>query len=326
MHSPRRCGGGGERQRPVGALRGGERYSSKGSRPRWTGGRALWPQNVGKLESDFDSGVTLLKRLSLTCVPHLIYLRHTAIVSSDTLARCGVSRADADRILKSKLPQAIRVEDTAEAAGRAISELRAAGLDAFVVTPQRLREFSPLLCKAWPPPIDCVRMIILGKIHRESRTVTSSNVDAVAGAAIGYAVGGAPLSIRSTNRESVSVSKEQESFCCLIADPRNAVALMEFGFDYKGALERVELTRAKSFFKVVTKARESWPGARFDDRLYRFPASVRMFGSGAAVSVGSMVTVSKQTQAGSTVERAWATALLLFLADVGEDTASSPVR
>jgi len=246
-------------------------------------------------------------------VPYFVYLKHASSTQPAALLACGVSRADVDRILKSKLPQAVRVEESEEAANGAIADFRAKGLDAFAVTPQRLHGFTPARCKTWPPPIDGVKMIILGKIHRESRSVTSSNIDPLAGAAIGYGVGGIPLSIRQTDRESVSISKEHESFCCLIADLEKAVALMESGFDYKGALDRVELTRERSFLKVVGKARESWPTARFDDRLYRFPASVRMLGKGATISAGPLLTVTKQTQAGSTEERAWATAMLLFL-------------
>jgi hypothetical protein len=246
-------------------------------------------------------------------VNYFIYLRHVSSVQPAALQACGVSRADVDRILKAKLPQAVRVEESEEAANRAIAELRARGLDAFALTPQQLHDFAPARCKTWPPPIDGVKMIVLGKIHRESRSVTSSNIDPLAGAAIGYGAGGIPLSIRQTDRESVSVSKEHESFCCLVADLDKAVALMESGFDYKGALDRVELTRERSFLKLVSKARETWPTARFDDRLYRFPASVRMLGKGAAVSAGPILTVTKQTQAGSTEERAWATVLLVFL-------------
>jgi hypothetical protein len=246
-------------------------------------------------------------------VPYFIYLKHASTVQPAALQACGVSRADADRVLKARLPQAVLVEKSEEAAQLAIAGLRAKGVEAFTVTPPQLHGFAPVRCKTWPPPIDDVKMIILGKIHRESRSVTSSNIDPLAGSAIGYGAAGMPLSIRGTDRESVSVSKDHEGFCCLIADLGKAVALMESGFDYRGALDRVELTREKSFLKVVAKARDAWPTARFDDRLFRFPASVRLLGHGATVSAGPLLTVAKQTQAGSTEDRAWATAMLLFL-------------
>ncbi len=249
-----------------------------------------------------------------------VYLRRTSLESADPralAAACGASRADIDRVLKSKIPQAVLVEETPEAADAAVAGLRERGIDAFRISPDDLRAFRPRPILRLPP--ESAQMIVVGRIHTESRTTTRSGLDPYAGAGVGYAVTGFPMMARSlVDREQVSVRKDEESFCCLFKNREHAMLILERSFDYRAVLGSLEPTTERNFRRVVEMARTANRDAHYDERLYRYPAAVRLLG-GRGRSSGSIVTVAQQVEEGSTGERAMSAALLIYMEAFGTE-------
>lgn len=261
-----------------------------------------------------------------------VYLRRQTLgtITADALAaECGISRADADRILKAKVPQAIRVEDSAEAADDTVAALRTRGFDAFHATPDELRAFSPqpvdraerteagLVWRSgetrlsWAP-----RMIVVGKIHSEVRRTQRSGMGVGAGVAAGFALTGMPMMVRGREREVTETTRSEEAFCCLMRSRDEAGVILENGFDFRSALDRVEHVREKNFRKVVDLARGAYPDALFDDRLARYPQAVRLFAE-ARVESGLITHRTQTVEAGSTAARTMAAACLIFLEACG---------
>ena len=254
---------------------------------------------------------------------HLLYLRRSALgPGADALAAaCGVSRADADRVLKSKTPQAIRVEESPEAAEAAVASLRERGIDAFAVSRDELRAFRPRAVEVVRPPttlyekgtaidVPDVRTIVTGRILSERKMTTRTDTGAGAMVGAGLIAGAPGIMARVVSGESSLSSRDEESFACLFRESGEAFVVMEASFNYRGTLDRIEPVRERSFLRVVEIARAAWPAARFDDRLYRWPPAARTSRETRA-SAGFLVDTTHQIDAGSNAERAMAMALVI---------------
>ena len=81
-------------------------------------------------------------------LPHLVYLRRHAIGLVDArslAAAAGIGRADAERIIRSKVPQALGMFKSRDGARRIVDKLHAAGLECFHITQEDLAHFRPSL-------------------------------------------------------------------------------------------------------------------------------------------------------------------------------------
>lgn len=254
---------------------------------------------------------------------HLVYVRRSALAadSGALAAACGISRADADRVLKSKAPQAVRVEESAEAATAAVASLSEKGVDAFAVSQDELRAFRPRVIEVIRPPttlyekgtaidVPDVGTIVTGKIMSERRMTTRTETGAGAMLGAGLIAGSPGIMARVASGESSVASRDEESFACLFRESDEAFVVMEASFNYRGTLDRIEPVRERSFLRVVEMARAAWPGAAFDDRLYRWPPAVRTTREMRA-KAGFFVDTTNQIDAGSNAERAMALALVI---------------
>ncbi len=256
---------------------------------------------------------------------HLVYLRRSALAAGpDALAAaCGISRADADRVLKSKAPQAVCVEQSAEAAAAVVASLREKGIEAFAVSQEELRAFRPRVIEVMRPPttlyekgtaieVPDVRTIVTGRIMSERRMTTRTETGAGAMLGAGFMAGAPGIMARVVSGESSVASRDEESFACFFREGGEAFVVMEASFNYRGTLDRIEPVRERSFLRVVEMARAAWPAAAFDDRLYRWPPAARTTRETRA-SAGFLVDTTHQIDAGSNAERAMALALVIDL-------------
>jgi hypothetical protein len=116
---------------------------------------------------------------------YLVYLRAGAPDATVLARAAGLARADAERVIRSRVPLPVAVCDSVEAARDAVLRLREAGTDGFVITPEALRRFVPrplaraertsLGLRVYGPfdevdlqPGD-LRMLVFGRIRQEVR-------------------------------------------------------------------------------------------------------------------------------------------------------------
>lgn len=274
---------------------------------------------------------------------YLIFLRRHALLemTPELLSEAAsISRADANRVLRAKTPLPVRVCDSRDRARETLLNLRGHGIEAFAVASDKVRAFRPrplhriereagalFWCADRPDRLrlrlDDLRMIVVGKIHRQ-REVRCKG-EAVSGwmygdpwgAGLAY-MGQSPVGTSPVSYETSTVSRDEESFCCLFRGANEAYVVMEERFEYRGSLPRVCPTREQSFLAVVALAREVNPNAVYDDTLYRAPAEVRMFGD-TSRNIGSapFVNVISDIRSGSTEERRMGSAYLLYLQAFG---------
>jgi len=247
---------------------------------------------------------------------YLVYLRKATlenVPAQRIAAACRLSRADVDRLIHSRMPQAALVYSTEDAARRAVEALRASGLDAFATTFDALRAFEPVPIRrvsrgpeglSWwgdsfcIPPHARIRMVVTGKVAGEARTTGATPRGAA---------------------QRVAPGRGEESFCCLIESVRAAAIVYESTFDFASLLPRLEPTRTQNFLKLVEAARLSFLEAAFDDRLYRFPAAAKSL-SGTWAPEAGMADVGQTSLSGRTSRREVALACLIYLEAGGAGT------
>jgi len=266
---------------------------------------------------------------------YLIYLRREegGGLTSQALAQAaGIARADADRILKSKIPQCVYRCDSRDQVRDRILHLREAGLESVAVTNSALRKFDPITVVRgersdggiyWEPKGSegvtlflgraDVRMMVVGKFHtRKERTIRTGSGSPL----LSYAILGAPMTTRQVH-ESRQVTRDDESFFCLFQSRTDALLVRETEFDFRGSLAERPLTREGAFQAVLRMAREAYPDATFDDVLYRHPASVRMVQTSFRTEACTLLSVESLTKSGSSEERTMMLAYLKYLLAFG---------
>lgn len=245
---------------------------------------------------------------------YFVYLRRHIQPTPEALAEgAGLCRADAMRIVHSKLPQPVAVLGDAETVRDRILNLRAFGLDAMAVTPDAVRRFDPAPHRSLAEFPDGVRMIVVGKILQESTSERVVNIEPGLSPSIGLAFMGAPVPIRLGERTSVKRTSGDESFCCLFRTREECWILRESELDYRELGPKPPLAREQSFLEAVGRVRARYPEAVFDDRLFRFPAGVQDFDRSERIYGGTRET----TRTGTNAPKAYETAHLLYLLAFG---------
>ena len=268
---------------------------------------------------------------------YLIYLRRESLprATPELLAAAlGVSRADANRVVRSKIPKAIAACDAKEEARAMLRSLRGHGLEGVAVTLEALKRFQPVpvergrrrgraivwSASAGPALLkpDDVRMIVVGKIHEktETRTTVSVNPTFMSGVGMGLMMGPC-TGTGFGDRESSQIVRGEESFCCLFKSREEAYLVLETRFEYRSLLPKLEITRERSFLSVARMARETYPGAVYDETLYRSPAAVRMLAASMGNLGGDAVAVVRAVRKGSTAQKAMMVTGLLYLQAFG---------
>ncbi|MHC4606508.1 MAG: hypothetical protein ACYTAF_06190 [Planctomycetota bacterium] len=259
-----------------------------------------------------------------------VYLRGKGLqkATNETLSRAaGLARADANRILRSKIPLAVAVCASPKEARAQIRKLRTAGLDGFAVSTQALRAWRPFPVFAvkrtgeglfWRTKKKgdhwtlvsggSVRMIVLGKIHTKWQKETRREAHTSGGH-----FGHGHIRVRVLGSERTHTSYDEDAFCCLFLNAEVAYMFRDSGFDFRESLGKPPPTRRGSFQKIVQTARSAYPHAVLDDSLHRRPGTARMFGSSVSClgDVGTTVTVSRKK--GSTADRMMRLAYLKYL-------------
>ncbi len=267
-------------------------------------------------------------------VPYYVYLRKSALAGLNgpkLAAACGISRADAERVVRSKVPQAVYLLHSAEAAERAVRTLKARRLEAFALTPDTLKNFQPLPVQravrdasgvSWwgkdfcLPPGTKIRMIVTGKIQGEWRS-TSKPVVPVARRVRGRGRGRREVEVREQGDSlRIAPGRGEEAFCCLIAGVQTAAILFETEFEYETLLPRLAPTRSGNFRETARVAHSLHPGAVYDERLYRFPTVAKDVRIGSWAAEGR-TDVSRSSQSGWTGRREISLACLIYLEAFG---------
>lgn len=259
---------------------------------------------------------------------YLVYLRREVPPRSspERLARAtGISRADADRVLKARTPQSLAVLPNREQASGFLRRLRDSGVAAFAIESKALRRFHPTPIRDASRESDSivwgghalrpgeVRMIVVGRIRREKASQIRN--DSYSAAAFGVAFLDAPAARIGAFQDSPpTVTRSEESFCCLFRDSEEAYRFRESEFRYRDLLPSLPSTRSKSFRKIVELARAFYPDALYDESLLRAPMAVRREGGAVRIRGGETV---EETKEGSTEGRALTLAYLLFLQAFG---------
>ena len=264
--------------------------------------------------------------------PHLVYLRRHSLglVDGRSLAKAaGIGRADADRIVRSKVPQAISLTKTRDGARRMIDRLAAQGLEAFHVTQEELALFRPLILEhatrdesgiawegpgCWIGPGTEVRMIIVGRLQGESigtpKPAPASRLRVRRGRRV-------PPPTPDPAPRRVSAGPVEEGFCCLVQDVRTASMFLESRFDYEKSLPKLAGTRSGNFKLAVELAKQAFPMSGFDERLYRFVQPSRNLAHGNAPVVQGLRHPSFGPSTGLTSQREMALSCLVYLETYG---------
>jgi len=205
---------------------------------------------------------------------YLVFLRRGKPADAASLGRAlGVSRADADRLAKARVPQPLSVCASAEECRAQIERLRTEGFDALAITTDALARFAPVpLWRAqrrsegilWSGtqgdfllrPED-VRMIVLTRLRWEGRFEGKLGDDYVQ--ASGAQETGACLLFHGTE-EAYVVAQAQGSFTNLLDHPPSP-------------------TSDRMYAEVVRAIRKSYPKAVYDETLFKAPASMRSLGT-----------------------------------------------
>ena len=268
---------------------------------------------------------------------YLIYLRRKSLprATPELLAAAiGVSRADANRVVSSKLPKAIAACDGREEARAMLRSLHGHGLQGVAASMEGLRQFQPMPVErgrqkghaivwstsAGPALLkpDDVRMIVVGKIHEKRETSTTVRVNLGLLSGVGMGLMGGPFRRTSFGeREGLKIVRGEESFCCLFKSREEAYLILETRFEYRSLLPKLENTRERSFLSVARMARETYPGAVYDETLYRSPVAVRTLPASMGNLGGDTVAVVRAVRKGSTAQKAMMVTRLLYLQAFG---------
>lgn len=260
---------------------------------------------------------------------YLIFLRPEAgkEMAPKALANAAeISRADAHRVLRSKIPEAIAVCRNTEEAKSRIRSLRENGLDGIVVSREAMLSFkpAPVLSAAkgeggifWntkEEPVwlgtDDVRMIVVGKFHSKTETQDASRYKEPYDMLFSYGGG------NSENRPPSDVKIIRRSatrFLLLFRGTNEAYLLRGDGFDFHSTLGYRCTTRKLSFEALIRMIRETHPSALFDDTLYNHPQAIRSFEKAYNRQGLAMIAESaSRTKGGSTGGRMMTLAYLKY--------------
>lgn len=245
---------------------------------------------------------------------YFVYLRRHIQPTPEALAEgAGLCRADAMRVVHSKLPQPVAVVGDAEQARERILNMRSFGLDALAVTSAALRRFEPKPAYSPDDLPDGIRMIVVGKILEESTRESTQTADPFTQQAIGLAFMGAPVPVRTIERTTVKRTSGDESFCLAFRSAEECWGLREAQINYRILGPKPPLAREQSFLEVVRRIRQRFPEAVYDDRPHRFPAGVQTFERSDRYLYGTHET----TRTGTNAPRAFEIAHLIYLLAFG---------
>jgi hypothetical protein len=224
---------------------------------------------------------------------YLIFLRPEECrgTTSEALSKAaGISRADANRAIRSNIPKSIAVSEDPEEAKFRIRALREAGLHAVAVSQEAMHAFAPtpvlsatkgdggMFWNTKDEPVwlgtDDVRMIIVGKIHEKTVTQEASRYKAP------YDMLLSEYSSSSETRPTSDVKITRQSmarFILLFCGSGGCYFVQGDGFDFHSTLGYRCNTRKKSFDALLRIIRENHPAALQDDSLYNHPQAIRSF-------------------------------------------------
>ncbi len=223
----------------------------------------------------------------------LIYLRPDAYenTTSELLAKAAdISRADANRIIRSKVPKSIAVCTSHQQVKKRIEDLRRNGLDGIAITREAMNAFAPIEVSCatkgeggmfWNTRdetvwlgTDDVKMILTGKIRKRSETEEASRYKGPYDMLIN------DFASSSENRPTSNVRLTRKSttrFLALFCGSDEAYLLRGDSFDFHTTLGFRAPTRKRSFDALTEMLQEIHPKAVFDDALYTRPQAVRTF-------------------------------------------------
>jgi hypothetical protein len=224
---------------------------------------------------------------------YLIYLRPDAYenTTSEILSKtAGISRADANRVIRSQVPKSIAVCESPAEVKKRIEELRRKGLDGIAITREAMHAFEPIEVSSatkgdggmfWntgDEPIwlgtDDVKMILIGKIQKRSETEEVSRYKGP------YDMLVNDFASSSENRPTSNIRLTRKSstrFLLLFCGLDEGYILRGDSFDFHTSLGYRAPTRKRSFDALIEILRETHPNALFDDALYNRPQVVQTF-------------------------------------------------
>jgi hypothetical protein len=263
---------------------------------------------------------------------YFVYLRRHNLASAtpELLAEgAGLCRADANRVLRGKLPQSIAVCDDPDQARERITNLRACGLDGIAVTPGALRNFAPRLLVSglrqrdgilWcgdggALKVSGVRMLVLGKILKSSETTTTTEIDPVYPGTLGFAFMAGQIA--ATGVAYHSKMHSDEAYCVLFRSAGEAYLILDGSFQFKSLLQTLSPTREQTFLALSRELRAAYPDAIFDDALFRFPPEVDVFQREDRITSGMVSRTTRSVREGDTQQRTFCLAYLLYLQAFG---------
>ncbi len=260
---------------------------------------------------------------------YLIFLRPEACreTTPEALSKAaGISRADANRAIRSGIPRSIDVCENRELAKSRILALREEGLDGIVVAQDALHSLKPIPVTSategnmgmfwnteeemvWLGTED-VRMIITGKIHGKTQ------VEAVSGY-ISPFIPEIPMMTRSFHPPSgLNLTKKTSTrFILLFTGANEAYLVRDNEFDFNTTLGYACTTQKLSFEALLGMIRKSHPTALFDDFLYTRPQEVHILSKGEQVDgIPYLAESVSRTKEGSTEDRVMMLAYLKYAA------------